>query len=1277
MKNWKNFSRVIFLLALLLGLTAGVSLPAVSNQSVSAAPMQTVSHGDVVISEFRFLGPASADDEFIELYNPKNTSVDLTGLKIMGSNNAGSTSNRLTLGSVTLLPGQHYLLVNSNASAGLLAIKDATYSTGITADGGIAITLNDGTTVIDAVGLSSGSLYYEGTPLKSLSIATDSYERKDGGALDSCVDTNDNSNDFQETTSSNPQNLLTPARLCGGNADLGLTQSVDNSTPAVSSNVTFTITVKNNGTGDARYIQVKDDLPYGLTYVPASSSATLGSYSVTTGIWTVGTLTNGSDATLTLVAKVAIGGQKVNEAGIWSSYDQDPISTNNNASVKVTPLSSGLADLSITKKVNNASPNVGDSVVFMVSVSNTGTDDPATNVLVKDKLPAGMSYVSHTSGETYNPTTGIWIVGDVPIGTPQVLRITAKVNTTGEKINWAEVWSADQSPTGIDRNYGNSSYLTAPITDPPTHEPDEAYTKVTPGGGNANLSLTQDVPNAKTGIAGYVLLKITVTNNGPHNATNVVVKDDLPTGLTYVSDNSGGSYNKDSGLWSAGALAIGATESKSLSITAKVDLTGVLLNEAEVWSADQAPTDSRVYGDGAGLDYASRLVQSADLSITESMDNVIPTVGTDVVFTITVRNDGPNDASVTDATTHITTGPVVKDLLTANYKYLSDNAANGDTYVATTGMWTLASPLSKGQSKTLKITATVLSTTASTFINWAEVFASDQVDIDSVPGDSSQSSDDDASAPSVDLRIDQTVDKNYPGINSNVTFTVTVTNDGTVGATGVQVKDKLPSGLAFQSYSSTVPIVGSSTVGTYVSSTGIWIVGTLDNGASATLTLKAQLTASGVRTNWAEVWRSDLPDPDSKPGNSSTTEDDDASTSVSFRPILINEVAWAGTSASADDQWIELYNPSSVAVNITGWTLKSSTKNGSGSVSIILSGSIASGGYFLLERNNNYTVSDVPANQIYTGALSISGETLTLRDTANNTIDTANQEGFNNSTNPWPKGGGTNHASMERQGNTAENDSVWVANTGVIRNGLDAYGSIIYGTPGKKNSTGVAPTPTPVIIPPTAIPIVRPIINEFLPRPGFDWNQDGKVDVFDEFIEIKNIGITDVHLSGWQLDDEENSGSDPFALPNITLKPGERAVYYGLQTNILLGDGGDTVRLLNPSGKVYDAYTYAIAQFEDRSICRLPDGNGSWYEDCIPTPNFTNSRGGQIPSMPGGETSVSSVCDLPDTLPADFLFAECHGYGRGIWHSFYWDQFGSLGDQPIPENMGKWQSFVQ
>ena len=65
----------------------------------------------------------------------------------------------------------------------------------------------------------------------------------------------------------------------------------------------------------------------------------------------------------------------------------------------------------------------------------------------------------------------------------------------------------------------------------------------------------------------------------------------------------------------------------------------------------------------------------------------------------------------------------------------------------------------------------------------------------------------------------------------------------------------------------------------------------------------------------------------------------------------------------------------------------------------------------------------------------------------------------------------------------------------------------------------------------------------------------------DEYIELLNHGVIDVNLSGYSLDDEVNIGSNPYRLPSIILKPGERIVFYGSQTGLLLSDGGDGVRL--------------------------------------------------------------------------------------------------------------------
>lgn len=105
--------------------------------------------------------------------------------------------------------------------------------------------------------------------------------------------------------------------------------------------------------------------------------------------------------------------------------------------------------------------------------------------------------------------------------------------------------------------------------------------------------------------------------------------------------------------------------------------------------------------------------------------------------------------------------------------------------------------------------------------------------------------------------------------------------------------------------------------------------------------------------------------------------------SLAHAAILINEVAWMGTTANANAEWLELANTGSSAVDVSGWTLTSS----SGSPSITLAGTVGAGGYFLLERTSDSSVPTVTADQVYTGALTNSGTTLTLSDMNGSVID--------------------------------------------------------------------------------------------------------------------------------------------------------------------------------------------------------------------------------------------------------------------------------------------------
>ena len=170
-------------------------------------PTPTV-NSPIVISEFRTRGPSGASDEFIELYNNSDSAFDVSGWKIKGSNSSGTVTTRVTIASGTSIPARGHFLTTNSSSGGYSGsvAGNQTYTSGITDDGGIAIT-DASDTVSDQGGMSSGSAFKEGTVLTPLTTNTNqSYERQPGGSLGSTQDTNNNANDFVLITS-DPQNL--------------------------------------------------------------------------------------------------------------------------------------------------------------------------------------------------------------------------------------------------------------------------------------------------------------------------------------------------------------------------------------------------------------------------------------------------------------------------------------------------------------------------------------------------------------------------------------------------------------------------------------------------------------------------------------------------------------------------------------------------------------------------------------------------------------------------------------------------------------------------------------------------------------------------------------------------------------------------------------------------------------------------------------------------------------------------------------------------------------
>ena len=179
-------------------------------------------------------------------------------------------------------------------------------------------------------------------------------------------------------------------------------------------------------------------------------------------------------------------------------------------------------------------------------------------------------------------------------------------------------------------------------------------------------------------------------------------------------------------------------------------------------------------------------------------------------------------------------------------------------------------------------------------------------------------------------------------------------------------------------------------------------------------------------------------------------EEDYMDTTAIPGPVVISEIAWAGTVSSASDEWIELYNNTDTSIDLEDWILKADDDK----PTIALSGIIEARTYVILERTNDNTVSDIDAFITYTGALGNTGEFLELYDSQGNAVDVVNQLGS------WFAGNSSLRQSMARidMSIAGTEESNWAGHdflSGI--SGKDADDINILGSPGQANSIGNDP----------------------------------------------------------------------------------------------------------------------------------------------------------------------------------------------------------------------------
>ena len=283
--------------------------------------------------------------------------------------------------------------------------------------------------------------------------------------------------------------------------------------------VDYLITISNGGPSDATGVTLIDAIPSGLTAIGAAPAQ--GTCAVTADLVTcdLGTIPAGSSTNVLVRATVdpAVVDPVTNTASTESAVD-DPDPSNNIDEVTdaVTPV----ADLDLVKTVDPEPFVPGEPLTYTIVVTNNGPS-VATGVTVTDSLPDRLRPLSivATQGDcasTVDATDRFVVECSIgTLGVGEIVSITIEAATDSAVTDVVE----NQASTNSDAEDPAPENNTDTVSSTPAPSADVAVVKRGPAEVTAGIPFEYE---------------IVVTNAGPSTATDVVVTDVLPAGVTLI-----------------------------------------------------------------------------------------------------------------------------------------------------------------------------------------------------------------------------------------------------------------------------------------------------------------------------------------------------------------------------------------------------------------------------------------------------------------------------------------------------------------------------------------------------------------------------------------------------------------------------------------------------------------------------------------------------------------------------------------------------------------------
>ncbi len=568
--------------------------------------------------------------------------------------------------------------------------------------------------------------------------------------------------DRRNNTSSATVEIDAPATLI-------IAQSAAPSPATPGEELAYTIIVTNSGPALARGVTVSNTLPAGYNLDTVLS--TRGSCTVNGNLLscTLGDLAVDDPVTIALNGTLAADGFIATGTGATPVVTVTQAITNRVTAVATNTTVTATAQISTPLQPRadlfvsvdgpvNAAP--GDTIRYTVTVENLGPS-AAPHLYLTDTLPSDVTFVALAApansmcGATGNTIT--CTRAGLAVGARFILPISVTVN----------------SDSALGQNIENSVTVSTDAVDPV--QSNNRATVDTAIGGSSDLVLTmrQVAPVGAVTVGQLVTYTLTITNQGPAIAENVVVREVPPAGLQLVQmTSSSGTCRGDSCL--LGTLAVSATQTITVIARVSPQTTDATLINSAIATSDNESN----YGNNVA-DTSTIVTQLAELVITKRADPVVAVANADLTYELIVTNRGPSAAA----------DLIISDTLPSGFTVaaISSDPASCITLPCT------IEQLNADATIRVQIQGTVAPTVTAPLVNRAAVTSS--TPLTNVVATATTITT--AVTTQADLALQKTATANvYTG--GTITYTLTVINNGGSAATAVVVTDTLPTEVRFQ-----------------------------------------------------------------------------------------------------------------------------------------------------------------------------------------------------------------------------------------------------------------------------------------------------------------------------------------------------------------------------------------------------------------------------------------------------------------------------------------------